>query len=171
MKQIQPLSFLYCTMYYHSPGVMNLRISVEKGNYKTLSEAQIIFSFVYVTFVIQQSRRCSGFPWQWHPIHKTCSIYVTKCNRNCDHDIPVHFLIIHSTMHFFDHKSTVAIVFTHVPTYHKGWTVFFKLELTCSQVLRSTSVDSYVAFERIKNFNVKIDWNNCNFVGLLHHPF
>ena len=37
-------------------------------------------------------------------------------------------------------------------------------EGTCSQVLRSTSVDSW-SFESIKIFHVKIDWN-CNLVGL-----
>ena len=42
-------------------------------------------------------------------------------------------------------------------------------ECTWSQVLRSTSVDSW-RFESI-NFSVfKIHWN-CNIVGLLHHPF
>ena len=43
-------------------------------------------------------------------------------------------------------------------------------EGTYSQVLRSTSVDLY-RFESIKIFCVKIDRKNCNFVGLLHHPF
>ena len=42
-------------------------------------------------------------------------------------------------------------------------------EGTCSQVLRSTSVDSR-RFERITIFRIKIDWN-YNFEGLLHHPF
>ena len=42
-------------------------------------------------------------------------------------------------------------------------------EGTCNQVLRSTSVD-LKRFESIKIFCVKID-RNCNFVGLLHHPF
>ena len=42
-------------------------------------------------------------------------------------------------------------------------------EGTCSQVLRSTSVDSWRL--RASKYTVfKIDWN-CNFVGLLHHPF
>ena len=41
-------------------------------------------------------------------------------------------------------------------------------EGTCSQVLRSTSVDSK-RLESIKFSVFKIDWN-CNFVGLLHHP-
>ena len=40
---------------------------------------------------------------------------------------------------------------------------------TCSQVLRSTSVDSYL-LRASKFFLVKIVWN-CNCVGLLHHPF
>ena len=42
-------------------------------------------------------------------------------------------------------------------------------EGTCSQVLRSTSVD-LKRFESIKIISVRID-RNCNFVGLLHHPF
>ena len=37
----------------------------------------------------------------------------------------------------------------------------------CSQVLRSTLVER---FESIKFFVFKIHCN-CNFVGLLHHPF
>ena len=39
----------------------------------------------------------------------------------------------------------------------------------CSQVLRSTSVDSW-RFESIKIDRGKID-RNCNFVGLLHYHF
>ena len=42
-------------------------------------------------------------------------------------------------------------------------------EGTCSQVLRSTSVDSW-RLESIKIFRIKVD-GNCNFVGLFHHPF
>ena len=42
-------------------------------------------------------------------------------------------------------------------------------EGTCSQVVQSTSLDSK-RFESIRILLVKIDWN-CNFVGLLHHPF
>ena len=42
-------------------------------------------------------------------------------------------------------------------------------EGTCSQVLRSTSVDSK-RFRAFKIFNVKL-FEICNFVGLLHIPF
>ena len=47
-----------------------------------------------------------------------------------------------------------------------------KIELNWGHMLPSSTVDFgwFVAFESIKIFSIKID-RNCNFVGLLHHPF
>ena len=51
-----------------------------------------------------------------------------------------------------------------------GWTCKTNSNNNATKTYRKGHQRVHVPFESIKIFRVKIDWN-CNFVGLLHHPF